>query len=194
MPTVAPACAHDHVRDIFNVYFDSISSKCSHPKSHQQRRRMARYHPLPNKEHDHIDAEAATPSSNGPAVIKSKLWKYISALASFLLICIIITLVAFVPTNHHLLSTEAAFAEDLSFLSTISSTEASTIHLTADLIHVTAPPGPITRTFTLDERFRQRPSPESDEAWRSILPSTSYLSTSERTVSKKPRADDCLLA
>ena len=93
------------------------------PQSHQQRRRMARYRLLPNKEHDHIDAEAATPSSNGPAVIKSKLWKYISALASFLLICIIITLVAFVPTNHHLLSTEAVFAEDLSFLSTFSSTE-----------------------------------------------------------------------
>lgn len=84
---------------------------------------MAGYHLLPTtKEHDHNDDETATPSSIGPAAAKSKLRKYISALASFLLICII-TLVAVVPTNHQVLPNEAAFAEDLSFLSTFSSTE-----------------------------------------------------------------------
>lgn len=84
---------------------------------------MAGYHLLPStKEHDHNDDETATPSSIGPAAAKSKLRKYISALASFLLVCII-TLVAFVPTNYHVLPNEAAFAEDLSFLSTFPSTE-----------------------------------------------------------------------
>lgn len=37
-------------------------------------------------------------------------------------------------------------------------------------IRVTAPPGIISKDFTSNERFRQAPSSESDEAWRSILP------------------------
>ena len=54
-------------------------------------------------------------------------------------------------------------------------------------IHVTAPPGFIPKDFTLDERFSLEPGWESDEAWRSILPS---LSTS--THIRKSRAEDCL--
>lgn len=122
---------------------------------------MAGYHLLPStKEHDHNDDETATPSSIRPAAAKSKLRKYISALASFLLICII-TLVAFVPTNHQVLPNEAAFAQDLSFLSTFSSTghlphsssliKNPTLQLPPD---PSPKPSPSTRSSDKDPRHR----------------------------------------
>lgn len=105
---------------------------------------MASYHLLQNKEHDQ---EVATPSSIGTRNVNPKLWKWISSLACFLCGCVftIMSLVA----GQYVFSNETALAEDLSIL---------------------IPPGLFSTEFTLDEKFRMKPSPESDEAWRSILP------------------------
>ncbi|CAF9937248.1 MAG: hypothetical protein ALECFALPRED_007152 [Alectoria fallacina] len=105
---------------------------------------MAEYHLLQNKEHDE---EVATPSGIDTGTVNPKLWKWTTAMAGFLCGCVftIVSLVA----GHHALSNETTFAGDVSFLT---------------------PPGLISKDFTLDERFRLKPSPESDEAWRSILP------------------------
>ena len=137
---------------------------------------MANYHLLQSKEHSDEDEETGngTPSPATTEYDESKPLKYI---AIFLAVCAI-TVTSFIAGcqfNSQLLLNGAAFTEDLSFLSTFS-------HRTDHLCEIVSdgdpppfylgPPGHITKTFTKDPRFRQPPSPESNEAWLSTLPST----------------------
>lgn len=71
---------------------------------------MAEYHLLQNKK---FDEEVATPSRIGTGTVGLKPWKWISALACFLCGCVFTTIVSLVA-GHYVLSTETAFAGDLS--------------------------------------------------------------------------------
>lgn len=88
--------------------------------------------------------------------------------------------------GHHALSNETAFAGDLSFLSTFLA-RVPTIQIVADWNPRYSSPWHRLKNFTLDERFRLVPSSESDEAWRSILPSISNSAHDRRI-----QADDFL--
>ena len=88
---------------------------------------MANYHLLPSKEHNDEEEEEETGNATpSPASTESKLWKRISI---FLAVCII-AITSFIAGrrfNSPLSSNDAAFTEDLSFLSTYNSQ--STDHL-----------------------------------------------------------------
>lgn len=132
---------------------------------------------LDNKEHD----EGVTSHlSVSRKAVTLTLWGLILTLSGFLCGCIfaIVSLAA----GHQVVvfSNETTFAEDRSFLGTLLK-KASAIRSHLIEIRVTAPPGPISRNFTLDETFRMKPSLESNEAWRSIIPSMAPCSTVKGT-------------
>ena len=138
---------------------------------------MANYHILQSKERDDADEETGNGTS-APLDTGSKQSKLSKYIAIFLAVCAI-TVSSFIAGcrfSSQFLSNGAAFTEDLSFLSMYLPSE-TIICLKPWLMETLAPfyldpPGPITKTFTKDPRFRQPPSAESNEAWLSILPST----------------------
>ena len=139
---------------------------------------MANYHLLESKE-QYDEEEKIENGTSSPATTESDESKPLKYIAIFLAVCAI-TVTSFIAGcqfNSQLLFNRAAFTEDLSFLSTFPQRTDQLYEIVSDgdpPLFYLGPPGHITKTFTKDPRFRQPPSPESNEAWLSTLPST-YL-------------------